>query len=78
MPSRSIAVELTGAMYFAIESPVWGGGRAFYDPQAEGRVLARADLVTTDQFADIAAQEMYRAPGANLDSTRSSPTGGPF
>ncbi|KMS75866.1 histone deacetylase [Streptomyces leeuwenhoekii] len=67
MPSQSIPVELTGAMYFATESPVWGGGRAFYDPQAEGRVLARAHLVTTDQFADIAAQEMYRAPGANLE-----------
>ncbi|MFE6315854.1 histone deacetylase [Streptomyces rochei] len=67
MPTRSIPVELTGAMYFATESPVWGGGRAFYDPHATGRVLARAHLVTVQQFADIAAQEMYRAPGANLD-----------
>ncbi|MGY1998162.1 histone deacetylase [Streptomyces rochei] len=60
-------MELTGAMYFATESPVWGGGRAFYDPHAAGRVLARAHLVTVQQFADIAAQEMYRVPGANLD-----------
>jgi hypothetical protein len=67
MPTRSIPVELTGAMYFATESPVWGGGRAFYDPQASGRVLARAHLVTADQFADIAAQEMYRAPDMDLD-----------
>jgi hypothetical protein len=67
MPARSIPVELTGAMYFATESPVWGGGRAFYDPQVSGRVLARAHLVTTDQFSDIAAQEMYREPGAGLD-----------
>ncbi|MFE1111277.1 histone deacetylase [Streptomyces rochei] len=67
MPTRSIPVELTGAMYFATESPVWGGGRAFYDPHATGRVLARAHLVTAQQFADIAAQEMYRAPGADLD-----------
>ncbi|QKW62384.1 histone deacetylase [Streptomyces sp. NA03103] len=67
MPTRSIPVELTGAMYFATESPVWGGGRAFYDPHATGRVLARAHLVTVQQFADIAAQEMYRAPGADLD-----------
>jgi hypothetical protein len=67
MPSRSIPVELTGAMYFATESPVWGGGRAFYDPHASGRVLARAHLVTADQFADIAAQEMYRAPDVDLD-----------
>ncbi|MFD9938347.1 histone deacetylase [Streptomyces massasporeus] len=67
MPAQSIPVELTGAMYFATESPVWGGGRAFYDPQVSGRVLARAHLVTTDQFYDIAAQEMYRQPGAGLD-----------
>ncbi len=67
MPARSIPVELTGAMYFATESPVWGGGRAFYDPQVTGRVLARAHLVTAQQFADIAAQEMYREPGTDLD-----------
>ncbi|MFF5534329.1 histone deacetylase [Streptomyces cinerochromogenes] len=67
MPARSIPVELTGAMYFATESRVWGGGRAFYDPGVDGRVLARAHLVTTDQFADIAAQEMYRTPGRDLD-----------
>ncbi|KMS81329.1 histone deacetylase [Streptomyces leeuwenhoekii] len=67
MPARSVPVELTGAMYFATESPVWGGGRAFYDPAASGWVPARAHLVTTGQFADIAAQEMCRAPGADLD-----------
>lgn len=67
MPSRSLPVELTGAMYFATESPVWGGGRAFYDPDARGRVLARAHLVSVDQFSDIAAQEMYREPGAGVD-----------
>ncbi|RSS61442.1 histone deacetylase [Streptomyces sp. WAC06273] len=69
MPTRSIPVELNGAMYFATESPVWGGGRAFYDPHATGRVLARAHLVTVQQFADIAAQEMYREPGVDLDLT---------
>jgi hypothetical protein len=69
MPAQSIPVELTGAMYFATESPVWGGGRAFYDPHASGRVLARAHLVTAQQFADIAAQEMYREPGVDLDLT---------
>ncbi|MEV6805411.1 histone deacetylase [Streptomyces sp. NPDC051132] len=67
MPARSVPVELTGAMYFATHSPVWGGGRAFYDPQPSGRVLARAHLVTSGQFADIAAQEMYREPDGDLD-----------
>lgn len=66
-PSRSVPVELTGALYFATESPVWGGGRAFYDPQGEGRLYARAHLVSASQFADIAAQEMYREPGQDLD-----------
>ncbi|MEU0275565.1 histone deacetylase [Streptomyces sp. NPDC006307] len=72
LPAASVPVELTGALYFATESPVWTGGRAFYDPGAEGRVLARAHLVTAQQFSDIAAQEMYREPGpdADLDLTR--------
>nr|PPQ62417.1 histone deacetylase [Streptomyces sp. QL37] len=67
LPSRSVPVELKGALYFATESAVWAGGRAFYDPECEGRLYARAHLVSASQFADIAAQEMYRAPGADLD-----------
>lgn len=66
-PEASVAVELQGVLYFATRSPVWLGGRAFYDPDARGRVRARAHLVTAGQFSDIAAQEMYRAPGADLD-----------
>ncbi|MFD6281272.1 histone deacetylase [Streptomyces sp. NPDC060209] len=66
-PSRSVPVELRGALYFATRSPVWGGGRAFYDPGGEGRVYARAHLVPASQFADIVAQEMYRDPGEDLD-----------
>ncbi|MEU4350279.1 histone deacetylase [Streptomyces sp. NPDC023838] len=69
LPAASVPVELAGVMYFATRSPVWGGGRAFYDPDAAGRVLARAHLVSASQFADIAAQEMYREPGADLDLT---------
>lgn len=75
MPVRSVPVELSGALYFATESPVWGGGRAFYDPDAEGRVYARAHLVTAAQFADIAAQEMYRTPGEDLDLSAVLTTG---
>lgn len=67
MPVRSVAVELPGLVYFATESPVWKGGRAFYDPDAEGTVWARAHLVTAAQFSDVAAQEMYRPPGRDLD-----------
>lgn len=68
-PAASLPVRLRGALYFATESVVWGGGRAFYDPGARGHVLARAHLVRASQFADIVAQEMYREPGADLDLT---------
>lgn len=70
-PVRSAGVELHGAVYFATRSPVWGGGRAYLDPRAveRGPALARAHLITAEQFADIAAQEMYGEPGADLDLT---------
>ncbi|GGS08626.1 hypothetical protein GCM10010252_54680 [Streptomyces aureoverticillatus] len=62
-PRASVPVELPGVVYFATESALWSGGRAFYDPGARGRVYTRAHLVTAEQFADIAAQEMYGEPG---------------
>ncbi|WP_411105868.1 histone deacetylase [Streptomyces sp. cmx-4-9] len=68
-PERSIAVELDGALYFATESMVWTGGRGFHDPGAPGRMRGRAHLVTVGQLSDIAAQEMYGVPGADLDLT---------
>ncbi|WP_245241801.1 histone deacetylase [Streptomyces sp. NEAU-H3] len=92
---------MRGRLYFATESRIWGGGRAFLEPPDEagggrtgpgdsgtgpgagradlddgrpglgagriaagtGRVFARAYDVSREQFADVAAQEMYRAPG---------------
>ncbi|MFI0718056.1 histone deacetylase [Streptomyces sp. NPDC021224] len=67
MPARSRPVELPGALYFATHSPVWHGGRAFYDPDAPGTAWARAHLLTAAQLSDIAAQEMYTPPGRDLD-----------
>ena len=61
-PRKSLAVDLPGALYFAGDSPQWGGGVAFYDHEAEGPTAARAYLVTPEQFADVAAQEMNRDP----------------
>jgi hypothetical protein len=61
-PRHSIGVELPGSVYFAGDSPQWGGGVAFYDHHTPGPTAARAYLVTAQQFADIAAQEMYRVP----------------
>lgn len=66
-PVRSVPVEFPGTLYFATESPVWQGGRAFYDPSTVGVVRGRAHLVTAQQFSDIAAQEMYEVPGKDLD-----------
>ncbi|QWC84111.1 histone deacetylase [Nocardioidaceae bacterium] len=61
-PTRSAAVELPGSVYFAGESPQWGGGTAFYDHDTPGPAAARAYLVTAGQLADIFRQEMYLAP----------------
>ncbi|RDG37883.1 histone deacetylase [Streptomyces corynorhini] len=66
-PAGSRPVTLPGLLYFATESAVWTGGRAFYDPDADGETPAHAYLLTVAQFADIAAQEMYREPGEDLD-----------
>lgn len=68
-PGRTTGYELTGGVYFATESQVWGGGRAFYDPALPGTAATRAYLITPGQFADIAAQEMGRSPAADLDLT---------
>jgi hypothetical protein len=61
-PRHSVGVELPGSVYFAGESGQWGGGVAFYDHETPGPAAARAYLVTAQQFADIAAQEMHRVP----------------
>ena len=55
-------IGLAGSVYFAWESPTWGGGIAFYDPEAGGTSLGVAYLVTASQFADVATQEMHRDP----------------
>jgi hypothetical protein len=66
-PRRVTGYELAGGVYFATESATWGGGRAFYDPDLPGPAAACAYLITVDQFADIVAQEMYRAPAEDVD-----------
>lgn len=66
-PLGSMPLALSGEVYFAWESPTWGGGAAFYDPSIPGEVAARGYVVTAEQFSDIAEQEMWRNPGADLD-----------
>ncbi|MEO3750889.1 histone deacetylase [Streptomyces sp. B6B3] len=75
-PGRTLSLLLPGVLYFATESLVWGGGRAFYDPGAAGEeTAARAYLLTVGQFSDIAAQEMGRPPGVDLDLSGALRTG---
>ena len=62
LPSDDMAVDLPGSLYFAGESPTWGGGVAFYDHDVAGFTPARAYRITVEQFADVAAQEMHRLP----------------
>jgi hypothetical protein len=78
LPKRSIPVDLPGTVYFAGESPQWGGGVAFYDHETPGYTAARGYLVTAGQFADVAAQEMYRIPqeGDPLEEVVMSPLDG--
>jgi hypothetical protein len=60
---------MAGRLTFAWESPTWGGGIAFHEPDRSGSVLACAYLVTAGQLADVLEQEMWREPGADLDLT---------
>ncbi|MEW1751874.1 histone deacetylase [Streptomyces angustmyceticus] len=82
-PARTAPMLLPGQLYFATESQVWTGGSAFYDPgpglppadgaagprSGGGELPARGYLLTLAQFSDIAAQEMHREPGTDLDLT---------
>ena len=68
-PVESRAVWLPGEVFFGWESTTWGGGVAFLDPTAPGTAPGLAHLVTAGQFADVAAQEMHRDPGQDLDLT---------
>lgn len=68
-PRGATGYQLAGGVYFATESAVWGGGRAFYDPELPGAAAARAYLIAAGQFADIASQEMHRPAGVDLDLT---------
>ena len=57
---------MPGALVLAGASRVWHGGMAFYDHAAPGPVAGCAYLVTTEQFADVAAREMRRPPGGKF------------
>ena len=60
-------VRLTGTVYFALQSLVWGGAMAFFRPDGRWERCGRAYRLRCSQFADVAAQEMHRDPLADLD-----------
>ncbi len=62
--------RMRGELVFAWDSPTWGGGIAFHDAEADGEVLARAYLLTSNQLVDVLEQEMRRVPGADHDLTQ--------
>jgi len=68
-PAETFGLEVTGELVFAGESAVWGGGLAFFDPNGTGSVACRAYLVTAEQLADVAAQEMWLEPGGEFART---------
>ena len=61
-------VTLPHRLVFAGESRWWGGGGvAFIDPEpGEATTLARAYLITVEQFQDVLAQESGREVGTEV------------
>ncbi|MGP4110297.1 histone deacetylase [Streptomyces sp. 4N509B] len=75
-PERVVPLVLPGLLFFATESAVWGGGRAFFDPHPAGlETPVSAYLLTGGQFSDVAAQEMGRPPDRDLDLSGALRTG---
>lgn len=65
-PTQRVATRLPGRMMFGNWSEVWGGGVAFYDPDATGPAFVTAYRVTVEQFADVWAQERDVPLGVEL------------
>lgn len=65
-PASIHTLHVSGGLVFSGESTVWGGGMAFFDPTAPGRVAGRAYLISVQQFADVTAQEMRRPSGGEF------------
>jgi hypothetical protein len=65
-PHRDLGIHLSGGLIFAGTSTVWGGGMAFFNPHTDGRLAARAYLVTFGQLSDVVAQEVRGKVGSDL------------
>lgn len=78
-PRESVPVRVPGCLYFAGQSRVWTGGTAYLDTStaagAASTVAGRAYLISAEQFADLAEQEMLRSPGAGRELSEVLATG---
>ncbi|WP_345645852.1 histone deacetylase [Streptomyces tremellae] len=61
-PAASVLLRLAGTLYFATESEVWTGGRAFYDPDAHGPYGPRAEGTEGSGVSGAAAADFARVP----------------
>lgn len=66
-PVQERPVLVPGRMFFGWTSATWGGGVSFLDAAADDTAYGRAYLLTEEQFADVAAQEMHHPPGEDLE-----------
>jgi hypothetical protein len=62
-PLDDRAWEISRELVFGGMSRTWGGGVAFVDPDTEVSTKARLYLITSEQFADVVAQENWVRPG---------------
>ncbi|TVQ26043.1 MAG: hypothetical protein EA382_06045 [Spirochaetaceae bacterium] len=62
-PVRDYALAIPRELYFARNATEWGGAVAFVRPEAsKSQTLARAYLITDEQFIDLACQLNGRRP----------------
>ena len=69
LPVRSAEVRIPHRLFFAGDSPVWGGGVAFVDPQPDPAhsTAAVAWMITLEQLGDLVVQENGgEAPGPHI------------
>jgi succinyl-diaminopimelate desuccinylase len=76
-PKKDMFISLPYDLVFADQSPVNSGGFAILNTKKSARshTIARAYLITVDQFEDIAAQENYQTEYLRLPLTKSIRTG---
>lgn len=73
-PREERPLTLQFQMYFAGLSKTWNGPVAFIDPEQGGETLARAYLITRQQFWQIVAQESLSTIGGQPPTPDDLPT----